>query len=451
MLNRHHATPARSLPQATKAWWLGVLLGCQLVTAQAQTAAPSPTPCDVPLAGQTIDAALATLRALERQCHKHPAFLYTLGRLLNQAGHYEAAIDPLEGAILYAPDHWPSQLEYAIALEGIGDHDSALSQIQSLLQLPGIDPATREQLFALQRRPAQPLRPAGRRMVGLATGYDSNLLSSTYHTEFTLTTAEGPLLVALLQDQRPQAGGFARAELSYDGLLASSDSAQWRYSLFGSYRANPSLSSADRLQLGAFVEAVTTGGQGPYVLAQHQTLRKVQATALRQSQLGAGVDFALGAAGACQQRLGVDLQHLSYPTSPELGGRYFGLLAITACPALGLQAVLRAGQDQPLQSGRPGGAQRQSSLRLSKRTAMNGGSLALEWEATRQQDHSGFSALLASNTPRQITRLGYRLEYSRQLGTLSPYIGVEWLEQRSNLRLFEYKNWVSSLGVRAAW
>ncbi len=451
MLNKQHETPARSLLQAPKAWWLGVLLGFQLLTAYAQTAAPSPSACDIPLAGQTIDAALALLRPLERQCHKHAPFLYIWGRLLNQAGYYEAAIDPLEGAILYAPDHWPSQLEYAIALEGIGDHDSALSQIQSLLQQPGIDPVTREQLLALQRRPARSLRLAGRRTVGLAMGYDSNLLSSTYHTEFTLTTPEGPLPVALLQDQRPQAGAFARAELSYDGLLASSDTTQWRYSLFGSYRANPSLASANRLQLGAFVEGVSAGGQGPYLLAQHQTLLRAGATALRQTQLGGGYDFALGAALGCQQRLGLDLQHLSYPSNPELGGRYTGLVGVTACPTLGLQVLVRTGQDQPLQSGRPGGAQRQSSLRVSKRTTLNGGSLALEWEATRQQDQAGFSVLLASNARREIKRFAYRLEYSWQLGALSPYVGVEWQEQRSNLRLFEFKNWVTTLGFRSVW
>jgi hypothetical protein len=104
-----------------------------------------------------------------------------------------------------------------------------------------------------------------------------------------------------------------------------------------------------------------------------------------------------------------------------------------------------------LHSSRPGGAQRQSSLRVSKRIPVNGGSLVLDWEATRLQDQTGFSALLASNTRRQITRLSYRIEYSWQLGRLSPYVGVEWLEQRSNLPLFEFRNWVSSLGVRAVW
>jgi hypothetical protein len=320
---------------------LGVLLCCQLLTAHAQTADPTPTPnaCDIPLAGQSIDAALATLRALERQCHKHPPFLYSLGRLLNQAGQYEAAIDPLEGAILYAPDHWPSQLEYAIALEGIGDHDSALGQIRSLLLLPGVDPATREQLLALQRRPERMVRLAGRRMVGLATGYDSNLLSSTYHTGFTLTTPAGPLPVALLPEQRPQAGGFALAELAYDGLLVSGDTVQWRYSLFGSYRANPSLPSANRLQLGAFVEGAPASGDGPYVLGQHQTLFKAQATSLRQTQLGGGYDFALGAESGCQQRLGLDLQQLSYPANSELGGRYTGLVGITGLPGTGAAGI----------------------------------------------------------------------------------------------------------------
>ena len=71
---------------------------------------PRPPP-DTPPA-----AALATLRSLHDQCHKQASYLYALGQLLNQAGRYDEAIDPLEGALLYQPDHWPSQLEYAIAL-----------------------------------------------------------------------------------------------------------------------------------------------------------------------------------------------------------------------------------------------------------------------------------------------------------------------------------------------
>ncbi len=335
-MNSHHEPPARTRLHAPRAWLLGVLLALQATLAQAQGPADAPGACDVTVTGQSIDAALATLRGLERQCHKHAPFLYRLGRLLNQAGQYEAAIDPLEGAILYAPDHWPSQLEYAIALEGIGDHESALNLIQALLQQPEVDPAVKQQLLALQSRPAQARRPAARRVFSLATGYDSNLLGSTYHTEFTLTTPDGPLPVALLQDQRPRAGAFARAELSVDGLLVSTDQTLLRYSLAGSYRANPGLASANRLQVAAFVEASATGGKGPYLLAQHQTLLINETAMLRQNQFGMGYDLPLGAAGGCQQRLGLDLQHLAYPGNTVLGGRYLHrLVSIYHLPRAG--------------------------------------------------------------------------------------------------------------------
>lgn len=434
---------------------LGVLLGLQSMAVQAQGTAPPPAPapagCDIVVAGQSIDAALAVFRGLERQCHKHAPFLYRWGQLLNQAGQYEAAIDPLEGAILYGPQHWPSQLEYAIALEGSGDHESALNLIQALLQLPEVDPAVKEQLLALQNRPAQARRPGARRVFSLATGYDSNLLGSTHHTEFTLTTPDGPLPVTLLQDQRPRSGAFARAELTVDGVLANNEYTVLRYSLAGSYRANAGLASANRLQVAAFVEASASSGKGPYLLAQHQSLLINEAATLRQNQLGLGIDLPLGNAGSCQQRLGVDVQHLAYPINPLLGGRYTGLVGTSTCPAWGGQLLLRVGEDRPADSARPGGTQRQTSLRISKRSLLAGGSLAVEWEGTRQLDRAGYSVLLSNNARRQITRHAYRLEFSWQFGGFSPYLGVEWVEQGSNLRLFEFKNWVTTLGLRSAW
>jgi hypothetical protein len=45
---------------------------------------------------------------------------------------------------MYRPDHWPSQLEYAIALEGIGDHESALGLLKNLMRHPEVDPDAQE-------------------------------------------------------------------------------------------------------------------------------------------------------------------------------------------------------------------------------------------------------------------------------------------------------------------
>lgn len=415
-------------------------------------AAPAADPlCDALPTGQPLDVALATLRSLEPLCHKHPSFLYALGQLLNQAGQYDEAIDPLESALMYRPDHWPSQLEYAIALEGVGDRASALGLLNALLENPEVDAATQRQLAVLQRRPPPPTAIAPRGRHNIALGHDNNLLSNTYHTQFTITTPNGALPVQLAGSLRPRAGSFVRAEVSYDGLLTANAGAQWRYGLTGSFRNSPSFAPADVAQWVAQMERTTAGDQGAYALVQYQILQRASATTLRQTQLGLGYDFSANSNGHCGQRVGLDLQHLSYPVNPTLNGHYTGLTSNTFCSALGLQLQVRAGQDRPLDNGRPGGAQRQTSLRVSKRTQFSAADLALELELSRQQDQRGYSPLLASNAQRSISRATYRMEYRWQVADLSPYVSLEWANQRSNLTLFEFKNRVTTLGVRARW
>ena len=414
------------------------------------------TTCQPSLQGQTPAAALAQLRPLEPQCHKHAPFLYTLGQVLNQAGGYDEAVDRLESALLYRPGHWPTQLEYAIALEGVGDRQSALNLIQTLSSNPEVDTATRQQLQALLRRPTHSSSaPERRGRFSVVSGYDNNLLSSTHHSQFSLTTPDGLLPVQLDQDQRPRAGFFVRTDIGHDGQLAASEAANWRYSLAASYRSNPGFKPANYGQVGVQVERSSNTGHGPYLLGQYQALVRSGTVVLRQAQASTGYDFPLPLLGDCQQRLGFDAQHIGYPTNPVLDGRYLGLSSGTNCPATGLQAQLRLGQDRPIDPTKPGGSQRQLSMRISKRTPLGDAALTLEAEATFQQDQTGYSPLLADNARRNVRRGIFRAEYRWTAGSISPnfspFIGLEVVEQRSNLRLFEFKNQSITIGFSSRW
>jgi tetratricopeptide (TPR) repeat protein len=446
--NRRREPRARPANPRSKSWLLGWLLSWCAFFAQAESS------CDLPAPELSAEAALATLHALEPQCHKNPPFLFALGQLLNKMGRYDEAIDPLEGALLYRPDHWPSQLEYAIALEGIGDHDSALGLLKNLMRHPEVDPATRKQIAALGQRPATSPELKGRGTFGFSTGFDGNVLGSTYHSQFTLTTPDGGLPVELDEDQRARAGAFARAYVGYDGLLASNADTQWRYSLLGSYRSNPDNAAADLGQWSMLLERSTISASGPYVQGQHHALLRADALALRQTQLGLGYDYLAGTPGNCRQRLGLDAHYLDYPTNRVLNGYYTGISSYTSCPAWGLHVQLRAGQDRPVEATRPGGAQRQSSLRVSKHTQLGAAVLALEWEASRQHDQSGYSTLLDNNAQRIMLRNAYRVEYRWQATSFkntSPYLGLERLDQHSNLPLFDLNNRVFTLGFRSSW
>lgn len=80
--------------------------------------------------------------------------------------------------------------------------------------------------------------------VGLTTGYDDNLLGSSDLIQFELTLVDGRLPVETDPDQRPQAGGFVRADLRYNADLVTSPTALWRTSVVASQRSSPQTSLA---------------------------------------------------------------------------------------------------------------------------------------------------------------------------------------------------------------
>lgn len=430
--------------------WQQLLLGCLLAPwAWPALAGQGAAPCALPPNLPATDASLVTLRQLAPTCQKDASFLYTLGSLLNHLGRYDQAIDPLEAALLHRPSHLPTEFEYAIALEGAGDHASATGLLHNLLQNPATDPATKKQIATfINRQPAAPRLPA-QATLSLATGYDDNLLGSTFHTQMSLTTPSGPLPVTLDASQHPQPGSFVRADLSYFGQLGASAPGQaiWQYGLDANHRASPGHAPAELSQASVMLERSTPGNSAPYALAQYQTLLRAGSTTVKQTLLGLGYDFA----ASCHQRLGLDLQHLRYPDSPLLNSRYTGLIGQTRCPAWGLQVQWRAGHDQPAQPGRPGGSQSQQSLQITKHVPLKNANLMLQWQATRQQDHSGYSPLLGHNAPRHISRNAYRLEYRWLAGGVSPYVNLEWLDQRANLPLFDLNNRILTVGFRTNW
>lgn len=131
-----------------------------------------------------------------------------------------------------------------------------------------------------------------------------------------------------------------------------------------------------------------------------------------------------------------------------LDGRYTGLAGQTFCSERGIQLHWRLGRDTPIDVTRPGAAQAQASLRLSKSTPMGAANLTLEAEFSLQKDSAGYSPLLESNTARRIQRNAWRLEYRWPMGKLNPYLGFEWLEARANLPLFDVRNRLVTLQLR---
>lgn len=408
-------------------------------------------------------ANLAQTLQLETRCLSRPEFLYRLGRQLNTEKRYAEALDRLEAALLLRPEDWPTELEYSIALEGVGDRASADALLEQLSKNPAVDLEIRQEIAKIQRQHRVRHRaesvsvatPSRRTVLGLAGGHDNNLLGSTRYGNFDLTLADSRLPVTVAPEYAARSGHFARLDIGQDGEIHVDAQARWQYSLAASYRWSIDYAPANRAHLGGLVERSPQGNAGYYTQALYQELHLGGPPVLRQWQLGGGYEFtpqgASSALPVCRTRLGLEVQGLTYPGSGTFNGRYGGVLAHWVCPAPQIQLQLRFGQDTPDNAQRPGGAQRQQSLRLAKNTALGPGKLALEYEYYRQDDQKGYSLLLENNGRRQLRRSIYRLEYSWQQQGLTPYLGLEWLDQESNLPLFSPRNRILTLGLRRAW
>lgn len=409
------------------------------------------------LSAQTPDITtaqrLTRAAALEPRCAKNGNFLYLFGRLLNLAGRYDEALDRLEAAVLHRPDHWPSQVEYAIALEGVGDAQSAAGLLNNLAHNEAVDPATRRQIEALRQK-STGTAAAPQLSLTLAAGYDDNLLGDTRHNTIELTLPTGSLPVRIDEQQRPHAAAFLRTELGLRDDIVATPNGLWRYALFASHRASPAYPAARLDNLAAYVEHLPTQTPGLYALAGQQMFARDKTAVLRQTQAVLGYETSLNLAWRCQHRLALDLQRLVYPANPTLNGRYTGLVAQTHCTDAAIQMALRWGHEQPQQAQqaqRPGGRQDLYGIRLAKKLQVHQTAITAEGEYTAQQDQSGYSPLLQDNAVRHIRRTTYRLEARWQRAQFNPFVLLEWVDQRSNLPLFDVNNRVITVGLQRKW
>jgi len=416
--------------------------------------AASATPCLLDPTELAAPEALTVLLQRETACARDPAFLYQLGRLLNLAGQYAQAAERLEAALLRTPDDTHVQLEYAVALAGSGDAVAAQQLLDQVRRKANIDSATRRELDALlDVHAARTLLPRGSLHVSL--GYDDNLLGAVRQGPFELTLPYGNIVVTPVTNAQAPGGQFARTDLRLTGDLPTNPMNPLTYTLSGSLWRTPG-QPADRQHWGGSLENYNMLWPGHFVqLAWQQSAFNTQAI-YQQTQLATGHSgvWALGG-WACQQRLGLDLQRRAYPQADVLDGHYAGLQAQLACPAPALRLDVQLGQDQARSNQRPGGAQRQFSLRMTHQTSLGAGALQAQAEWSWLHDTTGYSQLLDNYRTRAIRRSIYRLEYHGAalpgLPGWQPVASFDWLQQQANLPLFSMRNRVVGLGLLRVW
>lgn len=462
---------------AAKAGWMSCLGAClawgAVDPALAQNSPPAPaspasslsSPCSVQPAGslpvgeRALTDLLAKLDAMAPACLKDASFHAWRGAVLMGLRRPAAAIESLERALLIQPDLPGAQLDYAQALLAVGDTVGAralLAQVAARSDLPpGLLPVLQRELAE-----TDPAAWRTRWILSTALGADSNLNNAPAASELTLTFPQGPVTLPLLDSSRPQSG------------LASLGTAQWQglkphgtqlWLLQAEIRGRHTAQATSRYQqvdLSAnWLQApeaprqwVARAGVSRVVFGGQRLLESARASLLHQWQLPAG-QGRLPTALACRPSVGAELETRRYPVSPELGGRYGGLVAAIGCnPGLAgatqggfdtqsLSLQLRAGVDRADSATRPGGNYRRAEIRALWEGSYGPYKINADYGYTHQADATGYSVLLAANEVRRISRHSLRAEIARALpeGWLA---GAEWFvsaevnSQQSNLEAF---------------
>ena len=493
---------------------LGLPLGlCTTATAQPQ-AVPLSTPpaCaaspvyPLPAGTPALQDLLAQLNAQTSLCLQNAAFYAWRGTVLLALRQPAAAAEALERALLLDPNLPGAQLDYADALLGVGDTASARGLLAQVAQRTDL-PANLRPLLARELAATDPNAWRTRWLFSTAQGTDSNLNNAPAASELTLTFPQGPVTLSLLEASRPQRGS---ANLSTAQWLGIKPAGSQLWLLQAELRSRHTDSSATRYQQAdvsaSWLQApdaprqwivrtgltkVDFGGQallqGARVSLLHQwqpVVAPAAASAAGQGGYPAPYQAAYQpayqaanqpanqpsqAASACRPSAGLEAEARRYPVSPELNGRYTGLLAAVNCSGadvpgssalqsallsqqqLGLQ--LRLGRDQPDNVTRPGGSNRRLEVRATWEARLGAYKASTDYNHTRQLDASGYSLLLADNLARRISRHSLRAELARPLpggwlGGAEGFVSVEVNRQTSNLVAFESRQQALYTGLR---
>lgn len=418
----------------------------------AQVASKSDACLVLAQSNETPSELIVRLQLHEVECKKNVNFLFALGQILNSQQRYDEAVDRLESLLMQQPEHWPAQLEYAIALDGSGDRASADALLAQLQDEPNLPPELLTTISARRLRWQMPATPLllSRQSIALIGGYDNNLLGSTRTGQLDLTLPNGTLPVTIDPRSQPRAGNFGRIDWRGDLRLVRTDGSYWNLALAANVRHAPGNSDTDYNLFGMNLERVGQNQQGPYLLLAFQNLNAQTGDIYRLAGLSGGMDLS-DPNIACSLRMGVEGQYRVFPEVDLYNGIYGGVLAQGRCPLSGWHTRLRYGQDRAEYQSRPGGDQKRGSWLIGKQTTLDTHRLNLEVDLEYQVDKEGFSPLLENNLRRKINKAVYRIEYTKTGAPIEPIAGIEWLKQESNLALYDISTRILYLGLRLTW
>lgn len=461
--------------------------------AQAQTmASPVPGGPSIPLAhpntctakpsyplpqgAQSLQALLGQLDLVAPLCLLDADFHAWRGAVLLSLRRPAAAIESLERALLIDPSLPGAQLDYAQAMLAVGDKVSARDLLRQLSLRADLPPHL-QMLLQEELVASDPDGWRNRWVLTSALGRDSNLNNAPAASELTLTFPQGPVTLPLVDSFRPQSGTAWLNVVQWQGLKpfgaqlwllqaelrarhAAQNTTRYRQAdVSASWLQGPDAPRQWVARMGA--SRIDFGGQ--------RLLESVRASALHQWQTAS----LLKTMPSCRPSLGAEAELRRYPVTPELNGRYTGIVASANCQAAPsadggagaggndraaprnqlVSLQMRWGRERPDSATRPGGTYDKLELRATWEGRHGPYKLNADYAYTRQSDSSGYSPLLSDNLARVTIRHSVRLEAARSLpasflGGPDWFVSAESSRQSSNLAAFASRQTALYSGLR---
>lgn len=457
----------------------------------SSSAAPASAECQLPSAadGSLAPAALQQrIYARLPACQNDPRWLARAGQLLLGAGLPVPAIDFLERALLLDETLREAQLDYALALAGAGETQSAGNLVRSLLDEPGLPAHLRNSLASTLRTLASSAglsNGTGRHRLAASVraGHDSNLLGAPDLRFYSLSVGGALIPFALPPTYQAQPGSYLRSDLEW---AYDSGPAENRWQLWANARDRRSFSVQE-----AGLQQVSVGTElwrGPWYVNLETSQADAQVgLRFRNNAVGAGIGLPVSVAGwSCLARAGLQGQLREVTSDPVLSGRYAGVVGQALCsrlsssapgdpvelPALrwidAWMAELRLGRDHPQDTQRPGGQQAERALRLvllgsasslngssrpQAEAALNGSRWLLELDYVHRTDDSPYSPVLGGDA-RRLNTLAARAEWQVKLTSAPAWrlqFGYQLLQRKANIALFGMAGHGPYAGLSRVW
>ena len=466
--------------------FLAFLIWCGANAAHASAAALAPAQCVAlarapePATSEGVREQINQMLAALAECQNSAELLAALGHGFNRLGDPVEALGHLERAVMLDPTPPGARLDYAMALAQTGEVQAAVTLVDEILEQPDVPPLL---LPDLQRQRAAWVNGqwAGRSVIGLRLGRESNLLGSPGLTNLTVTLPDLAFQLPLDPSFQNQPGNYYAASFQTEWQRVALNGSYWELTGGLRRRDSPTTPLARTEQVDLAMERginFSTTGAVPGNAARRADFNGVYLAAgasnfntgtnVRYRLVGGTIGWLQQAPTGCRQRVGLEFQQRRYLNSTLLDGNYHGLAAQWVCDqSSGVQWQLGArwGQDRVSEPDRPGGDQQQRSVRgsaylpvrssllvlgLQPETASwASGALLLDAELSWQKDEAAFSPLLGNGAVRSTRRTQLRLEYQHPLSRQwQLQVGWETIRQRSNLDLFLLRNRGLYLSVR---